>query len=46
MSKTPQRQNETKQNKNKNDKIADSQYSRADNSYTVQYNHDSLIIVK
>jgi len=28
-----------------NDRIADSQQSRADNSYTVQYNHYRLVIV-
>jgi len=38
---------ERKKRKTKqNDRIADSQYSRADNSYTVQYNHDRLVIVK
>jgi len=35
-----------KRKANKNDRIAESQQSRADNSYTVQYNHDRLIIVK
>ena len=27
-------------------RIGDSQWSQADNSYTVQYNHDRLVIVK
>ena len=35
-----------KRKANKNDRIADSQQSQADNSYTAQYNHDRLIIVK
>ena len=50
MSKTLQghrtKLNETTKKQTQNDRSADSQYSRADNSYTVQYNHDRLVIVK
>jgi len=45
MSKTLQG-HRTKLNKNKKDRSADSLYSRADNIYTVQYNHGHLIIVE
>ena len=44
MSKTLQGKKEKKSKQN--NRIADSQLSRADNSYTVQYNHDHLVIVK
>jgi len=46
MSKTVQEHCTKLNKKNLNDRIADSQWSRADNSYTVQYNHDRLVIVK